>query len=173
MKYDGPLTGKCILLVEDDVSLASDLENLLGTLGYNDIYFASDLTEAQKIAAAEKLDVALLDVNLGGGIKTVELGRHLAKKGVRILFMSAFNAEEMAMATRGFEFVEKPLSLPRLKAALQRAFVRRPMISRKPDFGDAMPLDVQKPLALRIKKASPMGSPGLDANREDVGDLKS
>jgi DNA-binding response OmpR family regulator len=173
MKYDGPLTGKCVLLVEDDVSLANDLENLLGTLGYNDIYFASDLMEAQKIAATEKLDVALLDVNLGGGIKTVELGRSLARKGVRILFMSAFNAEDMAMATRGFEFVEKPLSLPRLKAALQRAFVRRPLIPRKPDFGDSMQINPQQPQPPRTKKASPMGSPKLSANREDVGDLNS
>lgn len=173
MKYDGPLTGKCVLLVEDDVSLANDLENLLGTLGYRDIFFASNLTDAQQIAAIEKLDVALLDVNLGEGIKTVELGRSLAKKGVRILFMSAFNAEEMALATRGFEFVEKPLSLPRLKAALQRAFLRRPVISRKPGLGDTMPPIVQEPLASPIKKASPMGSPKLDANREDVGDLNS
>ena len=143
MKYDGALTGKCVLLVEDDVSLANDLQNLLGTLGYRDVFFATDLTDAQQIAAAEKLDVALLDVNLGGGIKTVELGRSLAKKGVRILFMSAYNAEEMAMATRGFEFVEKPLSLPRLKAALQRAFLRRPVISRGQTVGETPSLNAK------------------------------
>ena len=141
MKNDGPMTGKCILLVEDDISLANDLEMLLGTLGYHDVYFASNLSDAQEIATAEKLDVALLDVNLGGGIKTVELGRRLAKEGVRILFMSAYNAEEMAMATRGFEFVEKPLSLPRLKASLQRAFLRRPVISLKSTDGDALNLN--------------------------------
>ncbi len=130
MNNNGPVTGKCILLVEDEISIVGHLEELLGKLGYREIFFATNLTDAEQITATETLDVAILDVNLGGGVQTVDLGRALAKKGVRILFMSGFNAEDMARATRGFEFVEKPLSLPRLKAALQRAFVRRPVTSR-------------------------------------------
>ena len=130
MNHTGLLTGKCILLVEDEVSIVAHLEELLSTLGYREIFFATSLSDAEQIAETEKLDVALLDVNLERNTQTVELGRALAKKGVRIVFMSGFNAEEMALATRGFEFVEKPLSLPRLKAALQRAFVRRPTLDQ-------------------------------------------
>lgn len=126
MNDTGLLTGKCVLLVEDEVSIVGHLEELLGTLGYREIYFTTNLEDAEQIAASEVLDVAILDVNLANGMQTIDLGRSLAKRGVRILFMSGFNAEDMARATRGFEFVEKPLSLPRLKAALQRAFVRRP-----------------------------------------------
>ena len=125
MNNTGLLTGKCILLVEDEVSIVGHLEELLGTLGYREIFFATNLEDAAQIAETETLDIAILDVNLGSGTQTIELGRALSKRGVRILFMSGFNAEAMARATQGFEFVEKPLSLPRLKAALQRAFVRR------------------------------------------------
>ncbi len=130
MNRTGLLTGKCILLVEDEVSIVAHLEELLSTLGYREIFFATSLSDAKQIAETEQLDVALLDVNLDRNTQTVELGRTLARKGVRIVFMSGFNAEEMALATRGFEFVEKPLSLPRLKAALQRAFVRRPTLDQ-------------------------------------------
>ena len=118
--------GNCVLLVEDDVSLAERLEDLLGKLGYGEVFFADSLSDAEEIAKTEKLDVALLDVNLKDGLQTVGLGRTLSGQGVRVLFMSGFNAEEMSRATQGFEFVEKPLSLSRLKAALQRAFVRSP-----------------------------------------------
>ena len=121
-------SGKCVLLVEDDISLAERLETLLATLGYREVYFADSLTDAQDIVQSESIDIALLDVNLADGLQTVSLGRDLAQQGVRVLFMSGFNAEEMARATQGFEFVEKPLSLPRLKAALMRAFVRTPVV---------------------------------------------
>ena len=131
MNDDALLTGKCVLLVEDEVSIVGHLEELLGTLGYREIFFATNLADAEQIAEFEAIDVAILDVNLEGGTNTIELGRGLARKGVRVLFMSGFNGEEMSRATRGFEFVEKPLSLPRLKAALQRAFVRRPITAAK------------------------------------------
>ena len=121
-----------VLVVEDDVSVAERIEGQLGTLGYKDVFFASDLEDAEQIVAEEDLAVALLDVNLRDGFQTVVLGRELAQQGIRVLFMSGFNAEDMSRATRGFEFIEKPLSLSRLKAALQRAFVRTPVFNRIP-----------------------------------------
>ena len=126
MSVEDKFSGKCILLVEDEVAFAERMEGLLMTLGYNKVFVVTTLEDAIDISSSEILDVALLDVNLRDGLQTVGLGRQLAKQGVRVLFMSGFNAEEMARATRGFEFVEKPLSLSRLKAALLRAFVRVP-----------------------------------------------
>lgn len=126
MSVEDKFSGKCILLVEDEIAFAERMEGLLTTLGYSKVFVVTTLEDAIDIASSEALDVALLDVNLRDGLQTVGLGRNLAKQGVRVLFMSGFNAEEMARATRGFEFVEKPLSLSRLKAALMRAFVRTP-----------------------------------------------
>ncbi len=127
MSVEDKFSGKCILLVEDEIAFAERMEGLLTTLGYSKVFVVTTLDDAIDIANSENLDVALLDVNLRDGLQTVGLGRNLAKQGVRVLFMSGFNAEEMSRATRGFEFVEKPLSLSRLKAALMRAFVRAPV----------------------------------------------
>ncbi|MCV6593195.1 MAG: response regulator [Silicimonas sp.] len=126
------LTGMTVLLVEDDLRILGQLETLLNTLGYREIRFSPNLEDARRLAQAAPLDVALLGVNLGSGIQTVQLGRDLARRGVCTLFMSGFNAEDMARATRGFEFLEKPLSLPRLKSALNRAFLRQDAVTREP-----------------------------------------
>ena len=130
MNDDDQFSGKTILVVEDEISFAEHMEKLLTTLGYRKVFVVTNLEDAADIAYNEVLDVALLDVNLCDGLQTVGLGRSLAKQGVRVLFMSGFNAEEMARATMGFEFVEKPLSLSRLKAALLRAFVRSPNVEK-------------------------------------------
>ena len=123
-----PFSGTCVLLVEDDIAIAEQTERQLKTLGYGEVLVVTSLNDAQEVSESDDVEVALLDVNMADGMQTVGLGRALAANGIRVLFMSGFNPEEMARATRGFEFVEKPLSLPRLKAALHRAFVRTPAV---------------------------------------------
>ena len=125
-----------MLLVEDDIAIAEQIERLLKTLGYGEVLVVTSLQDAQEVTANDDVEVALLDVNMADGMQTVGLGRSLAANGVKVLFMSGFNPEEMARATRGFEFVEKPLSLPRLKAALQRAFLRTPVFASEQDSPD-------------------------------------
>lgn len=117
-------TGKRVLLVEDGTSCTSRIENDLNTLGFGDVFYTSNLCDAEEIAATQNPDIALMNVTLKDGLKLVSLGRAFAKRGIPVLFMSGLNIEETALVTRGFEHVEKPLSLPRLKAALQRTFVR-------------------------------------------------
>ena len=128
MSQDGLFAGKSVLLVEDEVALAEEIGNLLKTLGCSDVIFAPTLEDAADLAEMGAINVALLDVNLSEGLQTVALGHALSAQGVRVLFMSGFNAVEMARATRGFEFIEKPISLTRLKAALQRAILRTPAV---------------------------------------------
>lgn len=116
-----------ILVVEDSVLAAEKLLDTLALLGHKGALHATDLKEADQIVKHRKVDLALLDVKLAKGARTVELGRTLARSGVRVVFMSGFNPVEMAQATRGFEFIEKPISLSRLKATLQRAVIREPL----------------------------------------------
>ena len=115
-----------ILIVEDDVLAAETVIDRLSTLGHKDTLLATNLDEAQGILAHRRIDLALLDVKLAKGVRTIDLGRSLSKAGVRVVFMSGFNRMDMIQLTTGFEFIEKPISLPRLKAALQRAIIRQP-----------------------------------------------
>lgn len=127
MKIEDILEIGTILVVEDSVLAAEKLIDTLALLGHNDTLHATDLKEADRILEHQKIDLALLDVKLAKGARTVELGRTLARAGVRVVFMSGFNPVEMAQATLGFEFIEKPISLSRLKATLHRAVIREPL----------------------------------------------
>ncbi len=118
--------GKTVLLVEDEVFAAKMISKQLMALGIQDVLFAASLDEAREHLDAEAIDIALLDVNLRKGETTIELGWSLSAENVPVVFFSGFNAQEMAHATRGHEFMEKPVSLPRLKASMLRAMLRAP-----------------------------------------------
>lgn len=117
---------KTVLLVEDDLVVAENVAGDLNALGFLDVLTATTLSQSQEILENNSIDVAVLDVNLMGGKTTHDLAWALAADGVPVLFFSGVNADEIARSTRGHEFMEKPISLPRLKAALQRAIVRSP-----------------------------------------------
>ncbi len=124
---------KAVLLVEDDLSVAEKVAGQLSSLGYSEVFIATNLRHAQDVLTRNVIDAALLDINLLAGETTFELGWSLSAEGVAVVFFfSGFNAQEMAHATRGYEFMEKPISLPRLKAALQRAILR--VASQPPGF---------------------------------------
>jgi DNA-binding NtrC family response regulator len=132
MNYEDIFDVGTILVVEDDVLAAETLIDKLATLGHQDTFLATDLEQASQLLTAQKFDLALLDVKLAKGARTIELGRALSQQGVRVVFMSGFNRIEMARATQGFEFIEKPISLSRLKATLQRAVIRAPLKMGQP-----------------------------------------
>ena len=60
------LRGLRVLVVEDEFLVAMDLELMLQALGCEVVGPIGDLARAQRAAAEERLDVALLDVNIGG-----------------------------------------------------------------------------------------------------------
>ncbi len=117
---------RTVLLVEDELAVAEKVSNQLSALGFSDVLIATTLGQAHSILERYVVDAAVLDVNLLGNETTVELGWSLTADDVPVVFFSGFDADEMARLTRGHEFMEKPISLPRLKAALQRAMVRTP-----------------------------------------------
>lgn len=126
MNYEDIFDVGTILMVEDDVLAAEKLIDTLAILGHENVLLATTLDEANQILEHRSIDLALLDVKLAKGARTIELGRSISKAGVRVVFMSGFNRIDMAQATIGFEFIEKPISLSRLKATLQRAVIREP-----------------------------------------------
>jgi CheY-like chemotaxis protein len=60
------LTGKHILVVEDEMLVLMGLEDLLGDLGCTSITVAANVGTALELIAATDFDLATLDVNLSG-----------------------------------------------------------------------------------------------------------
>ncbi|QIK79366.1 response regulator [Sphingomonas piscis] len=77
-----------ILIVEDEMLVAMELEAILEGLGYRPVGIAPDLQSAVELAE-EPLDLALVDLNLRDGLTGPEIGKSLCAKGVSVLFITA------------------------------------------------------------------------------------
>ena len=105
-----------VMIVEDEMLLALDLEDMLLEAGHEVVGQASDMTQA--IAVAERVDgrfdVAIMDVNLARGNNGVEVAAVLRQRwNVPCLFVSG-NLDERtrarAMEWQPIGFVGKPYS---------------------------------------------------------------
>jgi two-component system, response regulator PdtaR len=77
-----------ILIVEDEMLVALELESILGELDYSVIGIAPDLPTAREYFDRE-IDLALVDLNLRDGLTGPEIGATLGRKGVTVLFVTA------------------------------------------------------------------------------------
>lgn len=77
-----------ILIVEDEVLVAMDLESILAESGFDPIGIAADLTTAEQFFD-QSIDLALVDLNLRDGLTGPEIGKLLGAKGVAVLFLTA------------------------------------------------------------------------------------
>jgi DNA-binding response OmpR family regulator len=110
-----------VLVVEDEVMVAMDLELLLQQHGWRVLGPATTLAEALRLLADRTPDVALLDLNLQGQLVT-PVAEQLRARGVPFVVVSAYrNPGRMAAALAGAPAVGKPIDERRLLAALRQA----------------------------------------------------
>ena len=83
-----------ILIIEDEILIALELESLLQDEGYDAVGIAGSRAEATSLAqdlAAQEIapDLALVDIHLADGPTGIDVARGLVDDGVKVLFMSA------------------------------------------------------------------------------------
>lgn len=78
-----------ILIVEDEIFVATELESILLDLGHEIAGIAPDLPTAQALAEANPPDLALVDLNLRDGLTGPEVGRTLSERAVSVVFLTA------------------------------------------------------------------------------------
>lgn len=113
-----------ILVVEDEIFVATEIEYVIEEMGHESVGIASDQRSA--LALAEKADVALVDLNLTDGPSGISIGRILAQThGVTVLFMTA-NPSQLGEGIPGTVGVlPKPVTDNELRAAVAYAVARR------------------------------------------------
>ncbi len=77
-----------ILIVEDEMLVALELESILFDSGFEPVGIAPDLNTAEEYFG-EKIDLALVDLNLRDGLTGPQIGKLLSDKGVTVLFLTA------------------------------------------------------------------------------------
>ncbi len=112
------MSARSILVVEDEPILAMALEDMLIDLGQLVVGPASRFDEAMALARSERIDAAILDLNLNG-IYSHDIADVLEARGVPVLFATGYGA---AISERHAHLpvLPKPYRLTDLKEALFR-----------------------------------------------------
>ena len=121
-----------ILIVEDEMLVAMELESLLEDLGHEVVGIAPDLQSARQ-HFDESLDLALVDLNLRDGLTGPEIGRNLSSQGVTVLFVTA-NPRLLGEGVAGaIGVITKPADEDMVRSAVSYALaVRKGKRARPP-----------------------------------------
>lgn len=96
------------------------VEDILGDFGCIVVGPAARLDQAQPLAESAEIDIALLDLNLGGA-RSIPVADILAKRGVPFVFMSGYGALGLEPPHDLRPVLEKPFSPESIEAALKSA----------------------------------------------------
>lgn len=111
------LTGRRVLIVEDEMIIAMGLEDMVEQLGCRVVATAARPSEA--LAAIEKftIDVAILDVNLDGQ-KSYDIAAALAHRNVPFVFSTGYASPGASEGYRDRPMLRKPFSATDLERTL-------------------------------------------------------
>jgi DNA-binding NtrC family response regulator len=97
-----------------------DIELMLGELGCEVLGPLADLASALGAAREERLDLALLDVNIAGEPVTA-VAEALAERALPFVFCTGYQAENLPSRYPAAPTLTKPFQIADLRSALQRA----------------------------------------------------
>jgi DNA-binding response OmpR family regulator len=113
------LEGVRILLVEDEYFIAMELAATVAELGVEVVGPVGRLEPARELARTERLEGAVLDIDLGGQ-PSFPLAEELMERGVRLIFVTGFDATILPDRFRHVPSLTKPVN----QAALRRLLVQ-------------------------------------------------
>ena len=119
--------GLRILLVEDDLLIAMDMEEVLRDLGCEIVGPYGRLSDAIKAAGELPFDGAIIDLNLRGEL-SFPLIEALRTRSVPCLLCSGYaDLPEMRSQLNGIPKLTKPCNHEALIAAMRAAFMSEPI----------------------------------------------
>jgi CheY-like chemotaxis protein len=111
------LSGRRVLVVEDEMLVAALLQDMLADLGCVVIGPATSVDEALALIDTQMLDVAVLDVNLGGQMSYPVADALLARQ-VPFTFSTGYASNRLQEGYRTLPALQKPYHLTELQDAL-------------------------------------------------------
>ena len=112
-----------ILVVEDEMIIASMIEEMLIDLGHEVAGLAMGLPQALEMAKDQRIDLALLDVHLEGGA-SYPIADLLESRGVPVIFASGSGGLGLEAAYRDRVTLTKPFFLKDLEDAIEQALLQ-------------------------------------------------
>ncbi len=124
-KSRADLSDISLLLVEDQLLIALDVEAMLGERGIGDVTTSGSVSDAlQKLSAASP-HVAILDVNLGSET-SIPVAEELARRKIPFVFATGYGEKGMVPASlAGVPVVRKPYDADSLAEAIIQVMAGR------------------------------------------------
>jgi len=107
------LRGKRVLVIEDEVLVAMDIEAALQDAGFEVVGQAGSLVQARRLIGSTQCDAVLLDANLGGA-PVDELAAMLQQRGVPFAFATGYGREGVPEPFRDRPVLPKPFASEQL-----------------------------------------------------------
>jgi len=107
----GPLTGRRVLVIEDEYFLADDIMRALTALGARVLGPYGDLDEATAVVDRDiAIDAAIMDINLRNEM-VFPLARVLRSRKVPLVFTTGYDKSSIAPEFQDVKLWGKPLDL--------------------------------------------------------------
>jgi len=114
------LSGKSVLVVEDDYSLAPDTVAALRTAGAEIIGPCPSVEAAYRTIDSGLPTAAVLDLSLGGGGPRFEVARKLRGRGVPLIVVTGYQPSVLPDQFKGVPVLQKPVLMHDVVAAARR-----------------------------------------------------
>ena len=122
-----------ILIVEDNLSLALDLEMVVKDLGYHVIGNVDNSGDAFDLIYSNHPDLILMDIDIKGKLSGIDIAEKIKPLDIPVLFITSFAQEsyyDKATLTNLIGYMVKPIDKFSLRSAIEMAFRR---LSNKKD----------------------------------------
>ena len=107
-----------ILVVEDEMTIALLMEDMLVDLGHEVVALAMRLPQAITLAETADLDLAILDVNLDGRM-SFPVADVLRRRGVPYFFATGYGLAGIDPSYRDSQVIKKPFMSSDLERAIR------------------------------------------------------
>ncbi len=107
-----------VLIVEDEMTIALLLEEMVEELGYEVAGLAMRLPQAVELARTRALDLAILDVNLDGHM-SYPVAEILEKRGVPYVFATGYGSGGIEPGYRNGIIIKKPYLMDDIRVAIE------------------------------------------------------
>ncbi len=125
------MTPPTLMIVEDEIILAMELEEKLADMGYQVVGRVASGEEALKKAGELLPDLVVMDIRLDGGLDGIETAKLLRKKYfVPVVYLTAYTDEktlQRAKLTEPFGYLVKPYSERELRTTVEMSLHKASM----------------------------------------------
>ncbi|MGE0213328.1 MAG: response regulator [Parvibaculaceae bacterium] len=104
-----PLSGRRLMLVEDQAIIALDVQTTLSEQGADTVAWANGVSQARALLEEESFDAALLDLHLGSE-SGLDLLEEFDRRAIPVILMSGYSSHDREPRLRGRPLLEKPYS---------------------------------------------------------------